>query len=402
MRRLDVLVVGGGPAGLVAAWEAALHAPGAAVTVVERDPAVGAPVRCAEGVGEAGLREFLDPDGAPWVARRITKVIFVAPDDTEVVVAGKDIGYILDRTRFEPVLAEHAARVGAEVLTGTEVAALRRDDNDWEATVRSARGEERWRTRIVVGADGVESMVGRWAGIDTRVAARDMESGAQYAMSGVACDPDAIYLQFARRWAPGGYAWVFPKGLGFANVGLGIKAPLADGRTAREYLDAWVAHRLPGAVATGRTVGGVITAVTARRTVADGVLLAGDAAHMINPLSGAGIISGMKAGRLAGRHAARALREGDLSAGNLQAYHDEWMELLGRDHAWYYRMNDAIHAAGDDFLDDLARVTNAIPDEKRTMGRVFAHALVRHPSLIAAAARFFAPSRRSGPFEKLS
>src|SRR5512143_575205 len=100
MRSLDVLVVGGGPAGLVAAWEAALHAPGAAVTLVERDRAVGAPVRCAEGVGSAGIREFLEPEGQPWVSRRITKVIFVAPDDTEVVVAGKDVGYILDRTRF--------------------------------------------------------------------------------------------------------------------------------------------------------------------------------------------------------------------------------------------------------------------------------------------------------------
>ena len=225
-----------------------------------------------------------------------------------------------------------------------------------------------------------------------------MESAAQYVMTGVDCDPDAIYLQFSSRWAPGGYAWVFPKGEGVANVGLGIKSLVADGRDALGYLDAWVAHRFPRGVATGRTVGGVITAVTAKRIVADGVLLAGDAAHMINPLSGAGIVSGMKAGRLAGRHAARALRGNDTSAAALQAYHDEWMTLMGRDHVWYYRINDAIHGAGDAFLDKLARVTNAIPDGKRTLRRVFAHALVRHPSLIPVAARFFAPSRRGGPF----
>ena len=402
MRKLDVLVVGGGPAGLVAAWEAAEHAPGAAVTLVERDRAIGAPVRCAEGVGEAGLREFLDPDGAPWVARRITKVILVAPDDTEVVVSGRAGGYILDRTRFEPALAERAARAGAELQVDTEVAGLRRDGDHWEATIRSARGEERWRARIVVGADGVESMVGRWAGLDTRVAARDMESAAQYRMTGVRCDPDAIYLQFSRRWAPGGYAWVFPKGGGTANVGLGIKAPLADGRTAREYLDAWVSHRLPGAAATGLTVGGVITGVTVRRTVTDGVLLAGDAAHMINPLSGAGIVTAMKAGRLAGRHAARALARNDASAAALQAYHDEWMALVGRDHVWYHKLSEVVTGAGDEFLDALARVTNAIPDRKRTLGRIFAHALVRHPRLIPVAARFFGAAGQGGPFETLS
>ncbi len=394
MRKLDVLVVGGGPAGLVAGWEAALRAPGAAVAVLERDRAVGAPVRCAEGVGAAGIREFLDPEGAPWVSRRITKVIIVAPDDTEVVVGGKDVGYILDRTRFEPVLAELATRAGAEVLLGTEAAGLRRGTEGWEVTVRSPRGEATWLARVVIGADGVESMVGRWAGLETRVAARDMESAAQYVVANVDCDPDAIYIEFSQQWAPGGYAWVFPKGDGIANVGLGITALHADGRTARQYLDDWLAHRYPDGVVTGFTVGGLITALTVKRTVTDGVLLAGDAAHMINPLSGAGIVNGMKAGRLAGRHAARALREGDTSAANLQAYHDEWMGLLGRDHVWYYKMKDAINGLSDESLDKLARTVNAIPEEKRTLGRIFAHALVRNPSLLPAAARFFAPARR--------
>jgi digeranylgeranylglycerophospholipid reductase len=244
--------------------------------------------------------------------------------------------------------------------------------------------------------------VGRWVGLDTRVAVRDMESAAQYSMTGVRCDPDAIYLQFSRRWAPGGYAWVFPKGDGVANVGLGIKAPLSDGRTARAYLDAWVSHRLPDAVATGLTVGGVITGVTVKRTVTDGVLLAGDAAHMINPLSGAGIVTAMKAGRLAGRHAARALARDDGSAAALQAYHDDWMAQVGRDHIWYHKLSEVIVGAGDAFFDTLARITNAIPDEKRTLGRIFAHALVRHPKLIPVAARFFGPAGRGGPFETLS
>ena len=105
MRTVDVLVVGGGPAGCVAAWEAAAAGAGE-VLLIERDRAIGAPVRCAEGVGSAGLREFLNPDGAPWVSRHIRRVILIAPDDTEVVLPPGDVGYVLDRTRFEPVLAE--------------------------------------------------------------------------------------------------------------------------------------------------------------------------------------------------------------------------------------------------------------------------------------------------------
>src|SRR2546427_794480 len=98
----DVLVVGAGPAGSIAAWEAKRAAPELDVVLLERDRVVGLPVRCAEGVGDAGLREFVDPDGAPWVARRITRIIFVAPDDTEVPVAeGRTVAWILDRTRLD-------------------------------------------------------------------------------------------------------------------------------------------------------------------------------------------------------------------------------------------------------------------------------------------------------------
>ncbi len=388
MPRADVLVVGGGPAGCVAAREAA--AAGARdVLLVERDRAIGAPVRCAEGVGSAGLREFLDPDGAPWVSRKITKVIFWAPDDTEVVLGSRDVGYVLDRTRFEPVLADEAARAGAEIRIGTEAVALERGGDAWRVTLRGPRGEETWTARVVIGADGVETMVGRWAGLDTRVAARDMESCAQYVVGNISFDPDAIYLHFGASVAPGGYAWIFPKGVGVANVGLGVVALRGDGRNARQYLDDYLARHFPRGTVTGLTVGGVISGVTVKRTVADGVLLAGDAAHMINPLSGGGIINAMKAGRLAGRHAARAVREGDTSAANLQRYHEEWMELLGESHRLYYRLKETINKFDDDFFNRLARTVNGVPLEKRTLGRVMASALVHHPTLLPIAARLF-------------
>jgi digeranylgeranylglycerophospholipid reductase len=388
MPATDVLVVGGGPAGCVAAWEAA--AAGARdVLLVERDRAIGAPVRCAEGVGGPGLREFLDPDGAPWVSRRITKVILWAPDGTEVVLTNENVAYVLDRTRFEPALADAAARAGAEIRISTEAVALKREDGRWRVTLRGPRGDETWTARVVIGADGVEAMVGRWAGLDTRVAAREMESCAQYVVGNIAFDPDAVYLHFGPSIAPGGYAWVFPKGVGIANVGLGIVALRSDGRSARAYLDDYLARHFPGGTVTGLTVGGVISGRTLKRTVADGLLIAGDAAHMINPLSGAGIITAMKAGRLAGRHAARALREGDTSASSLQAYHDEWMRLLGETHTLYYALKETINKFDDDFFNRLARTVNAIPVEKRTLGRVMASALVHHPTLLPVAAKLF-------------
>jgi digeranylgeranylglycerophospholipid reductase len=390
MPDVDVLVVGAGPAGAVAACEARLAAPELDVVLLERDRAVGVPVRCAEGVGDLGLREFADPDGADWVSRRITRVIFVAPDDTEVRVAERDVGWILDRTRFDAMLAAHAAAAGAEVRVAAEATGLARGaDGRWDVTVLERGAVTVYRAQIVIGADGVETMVGRWAGLDTRVPARDMESCAQYVLQGIDVDPAAIYLQFGDHIAPGGYAWVFPKSAGVANVGLGLVALKAGGRSAREYLDCWVDRRYPHGARTGYTVGGVIVHTTIKRTYTDGMLVAGDAAHMINPLSGGGIVNAMKAGRLAGRTAADAIRSGDTSAARLARYHEAWMRLLGDDHLRYYRIKQALEGLDDAFFNALARTVNRIPPETRTLGRIFTHALVRHPQLIPVAARFF-------------
>jgi digeranylgeranylglycerophospholipid reductase len=387
VEQADVLVVGGGPAGLIAAREAA--AAGLDVVLVERDRAIGAPVRCGEGVGSRGLGEFISPEGASWVARRITRVIFWAPDGTEVRVAEGDVGYILDRSRFEPALAAEAGAVGAEIRVGTEAVGIVRERDRWRAALRGPRGDSVLEARVVIAADGVETLVARWAGLDTRVPSRDMESCAQYVVSNIAFDPDAIYLHFGHRVAPGGYAWIFPKSVGVANVGLGVVALRADGRPARAWLDDYMARHFPDGITTGYTVGGVIVHPTIKQTVTDGLLVCGDAAHMVNPLSGGGIVNAMKAGRLAAHTAARAICAGDTSAAALQRYHDEWMRMLGEDHLRYYRLKEAISKFDDAFLDGLARTVNEIPAQRRTLGRIFASALVHHPSLVPVAARFF-------------
>jgi digeranylgeranylglycerophospholipid reductase len=235
----------------------------------------------------------------------------------------------------------------------------------------------------------VDGMVARWAGLDTRVPSRDMESCAQYLMTNVNVDQDAIYLHFGNNIAPGGYAWVFPKGEGSANIGLGVVALRAGGRNARQWLDAYARSYFPTGIRVSSTVGGVIVHPTIKRTVTDGLITVGDAAHMINPLSGGGIVNAMKAGRLAAEVGAGALAAGDTSAARLSRYHDAWMEMLGDDHIRFHRLKDALSKFDDAFFDTLARTVNSIAYEKRTLRRIFGSALMHHPTLLPVVAKYF-------------
>jgi digeranylgeranylglycerophospholipid reductase len=178
-----------------------------------------------------------------------------------------------------------------------------------------------------------------------------------------------------------------PKGIGVANVGLGIVALRSDGRNAQQYLDAWVSRRFPMGLKR-YTVGGVIVHTTIKKTYADGVMIAGDAAHMINLCRG-GINNAMKAGRLAGSIAAAAIREGETNERRLSAYHRAWMDLLGEDHLKYYRLKQGLEHMDDAFLNSLARTMNKVAPDKRTLGRVLTQAMIRHPQLIPVVARFF-------------
>jgi digeranylgeranylglycerophospholipid reductase len=389
----DLLIIGGGPAGLIAAREAAARQRGLSVILLERDEAVGTPVRCGEGVGSAGVAEFLDPAPAgalaPWVSRRITRVVFRAPDGTEVRVAEGDVGFILDRALFEPALATEARDAGAEIRTGVEATSMVRDAARWRVRISARDDVGEIHARIVIGADGVEGAVGRWAGIDTRVRARDMESCAQYVVNDQPIDADAIVLHFGDRVAPGGYAWVFPKGARSANVGLGVLGLRAGGRSALAWLDDYMRANFPNAAVSGRTIGGVIVSATVSRLTADGVMLCGDAAHMINPLSGGGIVNAMKSGRLAAETALTALGAGNTSADALASYQTRWMRLLGDDHVRFYQVKEALARFDDAFYDSLARTVNRIPERRRTLRRIFGEALVRHPSLLPVVAKYF-------------
>ena len=381
----DVIIVGAGPAGSTAARYAAMG--GARVLVLEKDREVGIPVRCGEAVDHDGLAPFIQPDDK-FINARIRNFKLIAPDGSTVNPYIEGLGYILDRKVFDFELARMAADEGAEVVTKAYVDGVTRNDGTVDGVTVQYHGEKlTLKCKIVIGADGVESRVGRWAGIDTTVSMHDMESAAQVTAANIDVEQDTCLFYFGEKYAPGGYLWVFPKGNRTANIGLAIAADRSREKHALRFLDEFMEENFPKAAVLTKLAGGVPCAETLDKITMPGLMLVGDAAHQVNPVSGGGIISGMIAGKMAGAVAADIVRRNDMSL--LDRYEKEWQDSLGARHRRYYRIKKVIYKFKDSDLNAIAASMSKLPESQQTLGVLFKQAVMKHPALIIDVMKLF-------------
>jgi digeranylgeranylglycerophospholipid reductase len=381
----DIIVVGAGPAGSTAARYAA--AGGAKVLMLEKDRDVGYPVRCGEAVSHEGVVQFIQPD-PKWIASTVTKFRLVAPNGKSVVPRLDGAGYVLERRIFDYELAKLAAREGAEIVTKAYVYDLLRENGaivGVRALIKDVKVDIR--AKIVIAADGVESRVGKWAGIDTTCHIRDMESCAQMTISGIDVEEDVLDFYFGDDVSPGGYLWVFPKGKNTANVGLGLSVEEAKKKSAIKFLQEFVEKKYPHAAVLTHIAGGVPCATTCDNIVKENVILVGDAAHQVNPVSGGGIISGMIGGMIGGQVAAETIQTGTIS--HLAEYQKRWQKRLGWRHDVFYNIKTAISNFDDSTLNNICDSALTLPEEKRTLGGIFRTALWNQPSMLLDVAKVF-------------
>jgi digeranylgeranylglycerophospholipid reductase len=326
----DAVVIGAGPAGSLAAYQIARA--GFSVLLVEKHPVVGVPVCCAEGITVEGLTKVVPLDRR-WVCSDISRITLHGPDGTAVAINHPAAGYILDRTIFDRDLAARAAAAGATLWVNAEAVGIVSADGQLFDRVIVSRGgrTESIGCRIIIGCDGVESLVGRWAGMDTLLLPENMDSAAQILLGDLrGLDQHQMEFFILPELAPGGYVWVFPKSPTTANVGLGYTPSLGDGRTALARLKSFVDVRYSSASKLATNCGG-IPAFRGRKIMTNkNVLLAGDAARLLDSLSGAGIANALLSGKYAGQTAAEYLNAGAPRLAMLRQYPERFMRDKGR------------------------------------------------------------------------
>ncbi|KUO43403.1 MAG: hypothetical protein APU95_06020 [Hadesarchaea archaeon YNP_N21] len=320
--RYDVVVAGGGPAGLIAAKTAA--AQGGKVLLLELQAQIGGQIQSANWAPS----ELLTPNLKDAVVSDVKEVRFHS--SRHRLIARGNFGSIIDRGVFDKLLANEAIAGGAEIIVGCPVKELLIGGE----AVRGVRIEAGgWREdiecEVVIDATGAR---GEWSGLMLKKAmgmdwnAEKLIVSNEYLMAN-AEDDQAVDIFFNSYFSPQGNAWIYPLGRSLALAGIrGVR--IHPDIALDEFMGRMKIPRLEKA--------SPIAAYRAQLpfrsdpvTYGNGIIAVGSSAGQVYPLSGHGLKYAMECGEIAGRVAVDAITEGDVTKKGLEEYERRWRSKFG-------------------------------------------------------------------------
>jgi digeranylgeranylglycerophospholipid reductase len=392
----DVLIVGGGPAGLAAAASAAQR--GARTLVLERQNEIGYPVHTSGGSWISDMKALAVPE---HLYHPISDVAFLSPKREFSLHYNPALACVVDVRGLYQHLAARAVDAGASVRVRHSVEqVLREDGRIIGVTVKSQVGERlELRAPVTIDASGFSRHIG--VRTDLGGAFRRYGYGAEYDLYAPYYPQERVYLIMGSAYAPRGYAWAFPRGNGRVRLGVGVIRPDAED-DARLYLDR-VMQNIPQLRDLLRDASPIeyhTGLFPAERPVEHfsraGLLLAGDAGAHGSTLVGEGIRFAIYSGQMAGAVAADAVKSNDTSATALARFDKQWRARFGRDMEISYMVNKHIASYSDEQWDsafDLLKRLTPAQMAQSMRGEYTAGLLMgmigRNPRLVASGGKHF-------------
>lgn len=353
----DALVIGAGPAGLLAAQEIARR--GFSVGILEEHQKVGEPDHCAGLLSIPGLKSLnlKVPDNI--IQNRVIGAKIFSPSGHSIVIErGSREAVVIDRRKFDSWLAERALYQGVSLFTTKKVVKVSSlNDSSYRVHVRKQENNSEYTARIIIDAEGSKCIISKSMGLPG-VSKKCKFPAYQYEVANVDVDDNYVEMYYGRGIAPGFFAWIIPLGAGRARVGLAAK------NRAKTRLDAFMQHhplirkKLQNRKVERGLGGIVLVGLPIKRTLKDRFLVVGDAAGMVKATTGGGVIMGGLASQIAGKIVSRVLKNNTFSEDVLAGYERTWHALLMNDFRAMYFAQKLLTSLSDKGLDVLIREIN--------------------------------------------
>ncbi len=324
----DIVVVGAGPAGSSAAYQASKN--GVKVALLEKEKSVAETVRTSGVTWIKNIKEFQIPDDC---YNPIKNYSFCSPKNQVTIKDSLPQAAVLDVRKTFRWLAEEAKKEGTEIFVKTNVIdVIKNKSNDIVGVkAQNPEGTVSFFGKIIIDASGFGSVVGKTMGFVTQW--KKFGVGAEYEATAKNIDPDTWWLMVGKKYSPAGYAWIFPLSKDTVRIGVGIgkpDSPVDPTEKLKELikLKEGPIRNLEEINPIEFHYGLIPNDGLSRKTVYNNLILVGDSAGQANPLVLEGIRYAIKFGRNAGMVAVNALKSGKTDQFALESYEENWRKEI--------------------------------------------------------------------------
>ncbi|MBY8999501.1 MAG: NAD(P)/FAD-dependent oxidoreductase [Candidatus Heimdallarchaeota archaeon] len=351
----DLVVIGGGPAGLLSAISASKNK--VDVTLLESKEVIGLHEHCAGLLSIDGLKS-LDLLNLPSDVIQNSEIrgsrLYSPTGKLLVVQKSRPTAWVVNRARFDAYLASLATDLGVDIRTSSRVKQITRQKESLKYHLGKKSSSSMLSSKLTILAEGRFPSLNEQIGLP-KPSRKDVIFASQFIMSGVRdIDTELVEIYQYNSLVPGFFAWIIPINDSTAKVGLGTTIPPAGRKlddiirkhpiAKKKLSSAKIEKRMSGAIPIGSHI---------KKTFTDNALVVGDAAGQTKPTTGGGVIFGGLAAKIAGEVVGKALEKNDFSSRFLSQYERKWKKEFGFNLKIMKIVRNYLNSLNDDYVEKL-------------------------------------------------